>query len=180
MNRALLAVLIAASFVFVMGCENESERLVRMARENADRQAGQNNEMSRLNREVAQSHSELVELQRDVEERAATVSDQRDLLEEERRQIAGERIRESILGPLIANLGPLLVCGLVLLFCSILLFGLRAERDGDDVVAEILIEELTSSAPKLIPPVADGLTAIEDDRQHLPGEVVSNSDLDDE
>jgi hypothetical protein len=104
MNRALLAVLIAAPFVFVMGCERESERLVEMARESADRQAGQNNEMSRLNREVAQSHSELVELQRDVEERAATLSGQRDLLEEERRWIAGERIRESILGPLIANL----------------------------------------------------------------------------
>ena len=172
MSRAILAVLIAFPFVFAMGCEGESERLVEMARESAERQAVQNNEMSRLNREVAQSHRELVELQRDVEERAAAVGGQHDLLEEERRQIAGERVRESILGPLIANLGPLLVCALMLLFCSILLFGLRAERNGEDAVAELLIEELTSSAPKLIPPVDGGPAAIEDDRPRLPDEVV--------
>ena len=53
---------------------------------------------------------------------------QRDELETERREIADQRLHESILGPIIANMGPLLVCALVLVFCGLLVYGLRVDK----------------------------------------------------
>jgi hypothetical protein len=82
----------------------------------------------------------------------AEVGQQRDQLEEERRAIAGERLRESILAPIIANAGPLVVCGLALVLCWFLLFGLRRDGDDDAVVGEILIEELVAERPAFVPP----------------------------
>ena len=90
-------------------------------------------------------------MQENLQSQQAEVGRQRDQLESERRDIAGQRLRESILGPILANLGPLAVCGLALVFCSMLVYGLYRDKNGDEAVAEILIEELTSERPVLLP-----------------------------
>jgi hypothetical protein len=166
---------------------NEDARVAEVATEAADRQAEQNKEMAQLNREVAEGTKRLVEadgnareafvsLQRDLQTEQAEVGQQRDQLEEERRAIAGERLRESILAPIIANAGPLVVCGLALVLCWFLLFGLR--RDGDDnaVVGEILIEELIAERPALLPPAAS-LQALEG-REPMPAVIADQTGAD--
>ncbi len=51
---------VLASLVSVIGCSND-ERLVKQAEVNAKRQAEQNEEMARLNREVAEGSKRLVQ-----------------------------------------------------------------------------------------------------------------------
>jgi len=169
MNRRRLGLLLAVSAAAVSiaslcGCGDDA-RLARMAESAANRQAEQNKEMAQLNREVAEgtkllveadanSREDFVALQRDLQSEQAEVGQQRDRLESERRAIAGERLRESILAPILANLGPLLVCALVLVFCALLVSGLNSDEGEGDAVAEILIEEITAERPAPLPPQA--------------------------
>ena len=158
----ITAVATALAVVLMTGCD-ENERVARMAEKAADRQAEQNKEMARVNREVAEGTKRLVKsnaearknvlaMQKDLHDQAAEVGHQRDQLESERQGIAAERLRESILGPIIANLGPLAVCALVLVFCALLVYGLRVDKGDDDAVGEVLIEELVAERPVLLPP----------------------------
>ena len=81
------------------GC-NTDARLVKQAEKASDRQAEQNRQIARQNQEIAQATNQLVAadaqarkealaLQRDLQTEQATLGHQRDVLEEERRQLAG-------------------------------------------------------------------------------------------
>jgi hypothetical protein len=168
MIRTLASVFIvplaALTIASLCGCGDDA-RLARMAETAADRQADQNKEMVTLNREVAEgtkllveadanSREDFVALQRDIQTEQAEIGQQRDQLESERREIAGERLRESILAPILANLGPLLVCALVLVFCTWLVSGLQSDKGEGDAVAEILIEKIVAERPTRLPPQA--------------------------
>ena len=146
-----------------LGC-SEDARLVRVAEEAADRQAGQNREMAQLNREVAegtkrlveaeaQSRKEVIALQQDLRADQADVHRARDRLEVERKQIAAQRHRDPIIANAITGVGLLLACLTPLLLCWYLLRTVREESDGA-VVAEVLIEELMAEHPKLLGPLA--------------------------
>ena len=155
--------LLAAMLMSLIGCEkDEKERLVQMATEAADRQAGQNQEMSRLNREVAggtkrlveedaQARRELAQLQRDLRNDQAEVARQRDLLEGERRDIANQRARSSVMASCIKYLGLTVACLAPLALAAYALSGLRREPAEDARVTEILIEELATGKPLLLP-----------------------------
>jgi hypothetical protein len=156
--------LAARTIASLCGCGDDA-RLARMAENAADRQADQNKEMVQLNREVAEgtkllveadanSREDFVALQRDIQTEQAEIGQQRDQLASERREIAGERLRESMLAPILANLGPLLVCALVLVFCTWLVSGLQSDKGEGDAVAEILIEEIVAERPTRLPPQA--------------------------
>jgi hypothetical protein len=93
---ALLAAMIPLTILTLSGCDDDP-RVVRVAREAADRQAQQNVEIAHQNREIAettkrlveadsQSRTELVAMQRDLQNQAAEVAKQRDALEAERQQ----------------------------------------------------------------------------------------------
>lgn len=157
--------LVALVVVSLTGCLGEDERLVELARESSQRQASQNREMAQLNQQVAQSHKELLSLQRSLESQQAEVNTQRDQMESERRDIARQRLRESLLAPILESLGPLVVCALVLVFCASLVYGLRGETGTEEKISEVLIEELTSNEPRLLLPQAESLTANEPPRQ---------------
>ena len=165
MKRISPIVLVATALVIVLltGCEEKDARLAEMAQESVRQQAKQNEEMSKLNREIASGSKRLIEsdakaredvlaMQKDLQGQAAEVGHQRDELETERREIADQRLHESILGPIIANMGPLLVCALVLVFCGLLVYGLRVDSGSDDAVSEVLIEELVAERPVFLPP----------------------------
>ena len=156
------AVVVLAALA-LLGCSDDA-RLVRVAEEAADRQAGQNLEMSRVNREVAegtkrlveaeaQSRKEIIALQQYLRADQANVNCSRDRLEVERKQIATQRHRDPIIANAIASVGLLLACLTPLLLCWYLLRTVREESDGA-VVAEVLIEELMAEHPKLLPPLA--------------------------
>ena len=151
----LLALLLAA------GCE-EDRRVVELAREAADRQAEQNRQIARQSEQVATATRELIEadahsrremvaLQRALQGEQAEVGRQRDALEAERRQLALARERESLLLPVLQGAGPLLVVIAALVFCSLLLVGLRRRDTEPDLLGELLVEEMVTEHPLLLP-----------------------------
>ena len=136
--------------------------LARFAQESARQQAEQNREMAKLNREVAQSHQELIGLGRDLEKQQVQVNDQRDLLESERRGIAKQRHRDPIIAAAINSVGVVLACLAPLALAGYLLYCLRDQKE-DQLVAEILIQEMVSDEPRLLPapPAPKAAVAVE-------------------
>ena len=56
-----------------------------------------------------------------------------------------------MLVPLLKTFAVLVVCGLALAFSVFLLIGLRRHDDCEDVLSELLVEELVSKRPTLLP-----------------------------
>lgn len=76
-SRRMMQLLLIAGLAMMIGC-NEDERLAEMAQDATERQAEQNQEMIRLNREVAQSNQRLIEA--DAQARQEVLQVQRDLI----------------------------------------------------------------------------------------------------
>jgi hypothetical protein len=143
----------------VIGCSSGDERLVELSRQSADRQAEQNRLVETNNRQVieatntlveadAKSRTENIELHRQIEAERSGVNQQRDALEQERRQIAVARNRDPIIAEAIAAAAGLIAALLPLLVCFVLLRALFHKPDGE-ALAEILIEDLVSQYPLL-------------------------------
>ena len=77
-KRTTTLLLLIAGLATIIGCKND-ERLAEMAQDAAQRQAEQNEEMIRLNREVTQSHQRLIEA--DAESRQEVLQVQHELIE---------------------------------------------------------------------------------------------------
>ena len=91
----------------------------------------------------------LVDFVEAIQSQQTEVNRQRDGLEVERRQIAGQRLTESRLGPVLRGLGIVAVCALTLGFCYSLV--MKMYLPADDAVGELLLEDLVSDEPKLLP-----------------------------
>jgi hypothetical protein len=153
--------------LIAIGCSSGDERLVDLSRESTERQAEQNRLVETNNRQVldatnklveadAKSRTESIELHRQIEAERSGVNQQRDALEQERRQIAAERNRDPIVAGSIQAAVGLIAAILPLLVCLALLRGLFHKPDGESL-AEILVEELVSEHPLLSQPSAGSL-----------------------
>lgn len=164
--------LMLIAMVPAIGCDKD-KRLVEFAKEADQRQAEQNHEIAKQNHEIAaatkqlveadaKSRQELVALERDLQTERATIGEQRDHLEAERRELASQRRRESLLAQVLAGGVTLLACLLPLVLCWYLLHGLRSQNQ-DEALGELLVMELASGAASpLLPaperrPPSDGL-----------------------
>ena len=131
--------------VLATGCSSSDDRLVRHVADSNRQQAQQNSEMAKVHREVAEGTSRLVEAvaesRKEMVAMESDLQEQRTQLDTERRSIANERHRESILAPVVSSVGLLLVAALPLVLCWYLLHGLRTP---DEDVSEVLIENLAS------------------------------------
>jgi hypothetical protein len=167
--------LVLATTILATGCdEDENGRVVAVAREAADRQAEQNKEMAKVNHSVAQAterlvaadaeaRKEIVKVHQQLQSEREVLNKQRDNLEVERQGIARQRLTESWIGPVIENSGILVVAVLAIGLCLLLLFGLRRSAGAEAELNELLVHELSSERPTLLPHwPAPG--AIEDDK----------------
>lgn len=156
----ILLILVASVMILITGC-GDSERVAQVATQAADRQAAQNQEMARLQREVAEGSKRLVEAdakarqeivaaQKDLQAQQAEVGHQRDRLEGERKAIASQRQTDSLLAPVLQGLGILLFGGLVIGLCGYLLHGLRNDSDASQELNELLVTEIASNTPTLL------------------------------
>ena len=156
---------IAAMLILTaIGCnENENTRLAEMAERHLDRQAEQNRQMVELQHEVAEGSRRLVEadakareemvaLQHEMQTERVEIGRQRDLLEDERRDLATKRHLNPIIAAAITNIGLLLACLLPIVLCWYLLHR-RVEPAEDQAVAEVLLEDLVANRPLLLPRV---------------------------
>jgi hypothetical protein len=163
-HKLMVTLVVATLILTAMGCdEEESKRLVEMAEKHLDRQAEQNRQMTELQRQVAEganrlveadakAREELVALQRELQADHAAVGRQRDQLEEERRELAAKRRLDPIVAAAITNVGLLLACALPLALCWYLLHP-RVQPADDHAVAEILLQDLVTDRPLLLPPM---------------------------
>jgi hypothetical protein len=153
------------------GCDddNENAQVARVARESAAQQAAQNQEMAKLHREVATGTRQLVEAdaqarqelilaqqqlaqqQADLAQQQAELAQRHDALDAERRELAEERYRESLLAPVISGIGLLVLCCLPLVLAWYLLQGWRQESTDETAIGNLLVEELVSQRPLLLP-----------------------------
>jgi len=145
--------------VLVVGCSSEDQRLVDLSRQSVDRQAEQNRLVEANNRQVidatqklveadAQARRETIQLQHVIQNERSGINQQRDALEEERRQIAEQRNRDPIVAESIQAAVGLVVAALPLVVC---LFVLRAlfHKSDDEAMVDVLIEELVTQEPLL-------------------------------
>jgi hypothetical protein len=131
--------------VLATGCSSSDDRLIRHVAESNRQQAQQNSEMAKLHQEVASGTSRLVEAvaesRKEMVAMESDLQEQRTQLDAERRAIANERHRESLLAPVVSSVGLMLVAALPLVLCWYLLHGLRTP---DEDVSEVLIQNLVS------------------------------------
>jgi len=160
-NRMTVIAVMMMLALTMTGCE-EDERVTQLAREAADRQAAQNEQMARVTQEVAegsrklveadaQARKEIVEVHKDLQSERATLGNQWNQLEAERQQMAQDRRTESLLVPAVEAMGVIAVAVLAIGFCVFLLFGLRKTDPSDVQLGELLVHELVSDEPRLLP-----------------------------
>jgi TolA-binding protein len=129
----------------ILGCDG-NERVAQVAIEAAEQQAKQNERM-------AQNNHKLLDMQHDLQAEQAQVGNLRDQLEDERRDIASQRLTESRLGPILKSCAAAALSIVTIGFCWYLLYGLKSE-DTDQLLGELLIEDLMTEDPTLLPRLA--------------------------
>jgi hypothetical protein len=139
------------------GCD---ERATQIALEAADRQAQQNTAMAELNQEVAggsrelvtadaQARKEIVIVHRQLQAERNRLDTGWNALEQERRQIAHTRRTESMLVPVAAICGGLLLASVLLGFCWYALVAAHRGEHTDAQLNELLIREFVADQPPL-------------------------------
>jgi hypothetical protein len=163
-RKTLLVALLAA-----IGCSSADQQLADLSRQSADRQAGQNRLVETNNQQVidaarklveadAQGRKENLELHRQIESERMVINQQRDTLEQERRELAHQRNRDPIIANTVMTVAGLLAAILPLVACIYLLRGLFHKSD-DAALADVLIEELVAERPLLVGPEQIHLSA---------------------
>ena len=161
MGKTSMVIAVASLILAASGCrDDENRRLAEMAERNLERQAQQERRNTELQHQVAEGTKRLVqadaaaretiaEFHRDVQAERQALGEQRDRLEDERRQIATARNREPIIAESIKAIGLLLACMVPLLIA------LQILRRGDTpdesaAVAEILLSDVVADRPAIV------------------------------
>lgn len=163
MEKRILRITLALILLTGASCSSdENSHLAELATRQLDRQAEQNQRMAELQQEVASGSRELVEadarsrqemvaLQREMQTERNEIGHQRDQLEAERREIADRRNRDPIIAAAITRVAMVVVSLLPLLICWLLL-SQKIEPADDQQMTELLLEDLISAEPRLMPP----------------------------
>jgi len=93
----------------------------------------------------------MVTQQREIQTERSEIGHQRDQLETERREIADSRNRDPIIVTAITRVAFVVISLLPLLICWLLLQQ-KVEPVDENDIAELLLDDLISSEPRLMPP----------------------------
>jgi hypothetical protein len=116
-----------------------------------------------------QQNKAMAELQKNLQHERSHLDEQRAQLENEARKIAAARHRDPIVANAIVGAVGLLVAVLPLGLCWHLLRGLYRPRDDGDALGELLVQEMTSRRPLILPPLVDSHDVRDDgSRPFLP------------
>ena len=163
MEKQTLLITLTLILLTSIGCNSdENARVAELATQQLERQADQNRRMSELQQEVASGSRELVEadarsrqemvtLQREMQTERSEIGHQRDQLEAERREIADRRNRDPIIAAAITRVAFVVVSLLPLLICWLLLQQ-KVEPADKNEITELLLDDLVSAEPRLVPP----------------------------
>jgi hypothetical protein len=121
-----------------------------------EQQAEQNRQIAEQNQTVIEASQSLVDsdaaARRDVLAAHAELANQRDLLEQDRKELDRAKQREPILAATIEALGMLMACLVPLGLAGYIVFqaGRSTEQASDRLIADFLVTELTRHSPKII------------------------------
>jgi len=144
------------SLTTLAGCTRDvqDERLSRVTEQALEQQTQQNEAMA--------------ELQKNLQHERSHLDEQQAQLDDERRKIAAARHRDPIVANAIVGAVGLLVAVLPLGLCWHLLRGLYRPGDDGEALGELLVHEMISSRPLILPP-PDPRPALDDgSRPFLP------------
>ena len=163
MEKRILRITLTLILLTGASCSSdENSRVAELATRQLERQAEQNQRMAELQQEVASGSRELVEadarsrqemvtLQREMQTERNEIGHQRDQLEAERRDIADSRHRDPIIAAAITKVAMVVISLLPLFICWLLL-SQKIEPANDQQMTELLLEDLVSTEPRLMPP----------------------------
>jgi len=156
MMRWRIVLAIAVPLVGAAGCGDAApdERLAKMAEQTTREQSLQNQRVSQAHASLAEGSKQLVDadaharrdlaqLQEKLRQDQTQVTQQRDALEAERKELASCRQRDQETCTWIANLGILLACLAPLILSGILLLTLSRQTSAE--TSDLLIEELVGT-----------------------------------
>lgn len=149
-NHRCAAMYAIVALIWTIGCD---DRVVEVAREAADRQAAQNEQMGELQKEVAQGTRTLVEA--DAAARKEIVGVHRDLqaerrqlgtswndLEAQRQQVARQRRIESVLVPLVGAVTGVVLVVVLMSFLRQLLASSQTTESIDAELQNLLVDQV--------------------------------------
>jgi len=152
----------AILLLYVCGCNSPDDRLLELSRQSLDRQANQSELLARQGQTINESAQKLVEAE--AESRRELLAATRDLQAERERlddraaaldRLRAENARASQREPLIASsiqTGALLIaCVLPLVLGLAVVWNLYCPRDDAEAMGELLVDELASNRPRLLP-----------------------------
>ena len=162
-NQIRYTLLAVLCLTWLTGCGDPDryKEVAEVAREGANRQAQQNSEMARLNREVvegtkrmieadAQARKEMVVVHHELQAERDSLNLGFNMLESERKQIAEQRRTESVVVPALKTIGGALVGTSVVVLCLVLLIGQRNTDASDAELNELLICDMVREQPQLL------------------------------
>ena len=158
----------------IAGCgRSPDERLAEFAQQTMTEQIKQNDRMADQSQAVVEESHQLAEaakelVERDAEARRELLAAQTELtsqlngqqekvyeghqqLEQDRREIAGQRHRDPIVAAVIQNFGLVIACLLPLLVSVFVIRQMQSQEPDHAAVVELLTLELTSEQPRLLP-----------------------------
>jgi hypothetical protein len=160
----------------IIGCDQpdmRDQRLADFAERSMQEQSRQNEHIASQSKAVVQESQKLAEaaqqlIQSDAQARTEMIAAQerltsqldqqrakidagRDALEQERRQLAEQRHRDPVVAASIRTVGLIAAALLPLLVCVYILRQLGRSEPDDAAVAELLVHELVSDRPRLLP-----------------------------
>jgi hypothetical protein len=135
-DKNLYFMCLTALCLHVAGCDSPDARLAAFAEKSVDQQAQQN--------------AALAKTTEDVHVERSSLNQQQEALEEDRRDIASQRVREPLIANALVAVGLLLACLAPLLIC---VYALKqaGESPPEQELGTLLVEELTSEEPQLLP-----------------------------
>lgn len=159
MERTMIPI---AIILIAGGCQSDSDRIAELASRHATEQSQLSQETVKLQTELvegtrqlvaadAQSRRDFLELEGQLDEQRAKIARRHDELEDERRDLARQRVRAPVVANAVVAVGSLLACLLPLVLAGYLLRSQLGESE-DHSVTEVLLDEIAAGHPALAPP----------------------------
>ena len=169
--------MLTMALLMVAGCSDSGdERFRQLAQQTIRQQAAQNERMAKQSQEIAEASRRLVQgdaearkdllaaqkqLTSELHSERANIDRQREQLETERRAIAAQRHRDPIVAQAIAAFGLTLACLAPLALAAFVIRAVTQHGDESAALGELLVLEMTSEKPMLLPMVPRPVAALE-------------------
>jgi hypothetical protein len=171
-----VAILISAT----IGCSSSDERLAQFATQSVREQSIQNQHMANQSVAIVEESSKLAEAAKELVHQDAKarqellahhtqlsgqLNSQQSKLDQQRKDLANQLVREPVIAAAISSVGLLLACALPLALAGLLVWRTSQQTSDDAAVACLVVTELTAERPLFLPsPVLPHLLTSEKSR----------------